>query len=100
MVEERALTVVESAPLAQAASAAAQGVFVRYLAAVGVVGEATHWSEEPAGWASVSWGLVEGFLVYSTQAARAGVLSPDALALIQSVKVAAPRSKAGRNRDA
>lgn len=146
MAEERALTVVGSAPLAQAAAAAdraaAQGVFaryraglsaqtrraqdadlarwVRYLAAVGVASEATRWAEEPEAWASVSWGLVEGFLrwqeaegyslasiarslstirVYCTQATRAGVLSPEALALIQTVKAAAPRSKAGRNRD-
>jgi integrase len=147
MDEELSLTVVEPAPLAQAAAAAdraaAQGVFTRYradlssqtrraqdadlarwaryLAAVGVASEGARWSEEPAAWASVSWGLIEGFLrwqeaegyslasiarslstirVYCTQAARAGELSPEALALIQTVKAAAPRSKAGRNRDA
>lgn len=147
MADERALTVVDSAPLAQAAAAAdraaAQGVFARYradladqtrraqdadlarwaryLAAVGAADAALGWAEDPAAWASVSWGLVEGFLrwqeaegyslasisrslstirVYCTQAARAGVLSPDALALIQTVKAAAPRSRAGRNRDA
>lgn len=146
MDEARALTVVTPAPLAQAAAAAdraaAQGVFARYradlsaqtrraqdadlarwaryLAAVGVTSETTRWAEEPAAWASVSWGLVEGFLrwqeadgyslasiarslstirVYCTQAARAGVLAPADLALIQTVKAAAPRSKAGRNRD-
>lgn len=146
MDEERSLTVVEPAPLAQAAAAAdraaAKGVFARYradlsaqtqrahdadlarwaryLAAVGAASETTCWSEEPGAWASVSWGLIEGFLrwqeaegyslasiarslstirVYCTQAARAGVLSPEALALIQTVKAAAPRSKAGRNRD-
>jgi integrase len=147
MAEERALTVIEPAPLAQAAAAAdraaAQGVFARYradlsaqtrraqdadlarwaryLAAVGVASETTRWAEEPVAWASVSWGLIEGFLrwqeaegyslasiarslstirVYCTQAARAGVLAPEALALIQTVKAVAPRSKAGRNRDA
>jgi hypothetical protein len=147
MDEERSLIVVEPALLAQAAAAAdraaAQRVFARYradlsaqtkraqdadlvrwtcyLAAIGVASKETRWSEEPAAWASVSWGLVEGFLrwqesesyslasiarslstirVYCTQATRAGELCPDALALIQTVKAAASRSKAGRNRDA
>ncbi|PDV98963.1 tyrosine-type recombinase/integrase [Candidatus Chloroploca asiatica] len=94
----------------------------RYLTAVGV-GEAKDaaWATEPSAWTHVTWGLVEGFLrwqetagyslasiaralatirVYCIQATRAGTLSPEALALIQTVKAPAPRSKAGRNRDA
>jgi len=146
---DRALAVRDPAPLAAAAAAAdraaTQGLFARYradltaqtrrahtvdlarwtryLAAVGVTEPLTpsHWADDPAAWANVSWGLVEAFLrwqeaagyslatiarslatvrVYCTQAARAGALDPDALARIQTVTAAAPRSKVGRNRDA
>ncbi|NTW97202.1 MAG: site-specific integrase, partial [Oscillochloris sp.] len=93
----------------------------RYLDAAGVRAGEARWAAEPAAWGGVSWGLVEGFLrwqeragyslasiaralstvrAYCTHAARAGILAPEALALIQTVKAPAPRSKAGRNRDA
>ena len=88
MRNERAVTTVPAAQLSQAAvaadRAAAQGVFARYradlsaqtrraqdadlarwqryLAAVGVADHATHWTDAPTCWSSVSWGLVEGFL--------------------------------------
>jgi integrase len=95
--------------------------WARYLAAVGAGDSACAWAEEPGCWAGVSWGLVEGFLRwqeresyslatiarslstvrgYCKQAARAGVLPVEALALIETVKSPAPRSKAARNRDA
>jgi integrase len=147
MSDDNVLSLPPAALLAQAAAAAdraaAQGVFARYradladqtrraqdsdlrrwdryLVAVGVVGTAQAWQEDPRCWAHVSWGLVEGFArwqaaegyslasmaralatvrIYALHAARAGALAPEALALIQTVKVAAPRSKTGRNRDA
>jgi site-specific recombinase XerC len=82
---------------------------------------AAPWISEPATWAPVTWGLIEGFLrwqeqagyslasiaralatvrAYAKQATRAGALSPDALKLIETVATPAPRSKAGRNTDA
>ena len=91
----------------------------RYLAAVGVAGADCAWSSDPACWAGVSWGLVEGFTRwqeaegytlasiaralstvrgYAKQAARAGALDAEALRLIETVK--APRGRAARNRDA
>lgn len=95
--------------------------WARYLGAVGAEGAGCSWADEPSCWAGVSWGLVEGFTRwqeaegyslssiaralstvrgYAKQAARAGVLSAEALALIGTVKSPAPRSKAARNRDA
>lgn len=95
--------------------------WARYLAAVGAEGAGCSWADEPSCWAGVSWGLVEGFTrwqeaegyslssiaralstvrAYCKQAARAGVLGAEALALIETVKSPAPRSKAARNRDA
>jgi integrase len=147
MPDETALSVPAPALLDHAAAAAdraaAQGAFARYradlaaqtrraqasdlkrwqryLTAVGVTAAEQAWADEPACWAGVTWGLVEGFLrwqeqqgyslasisralatirAYCTQATRAGALAPEALALIQTVTAPAPRSKAGRNRDA
>lgn len=147
VVERPAAELARPGELAQAAqaadTAAARGVFARYradlaeqtrraqdadldrwaryLAAVGVPGDGCAWSSDPACWAGVSWGLVEGFTrwqeaqgyslatvarglstvrAYCKQAARAGVLPAEALALIETVKSPAPRSKAARNRDA
>jgi integrase len=78
------------------------------------------WGDDASSWGPVSWGLVEGFIVwqeaqgyarasiaralstvrcYAAQAARAGALSADALRLIETVKAPA-RGKAARNRDA
>lgn len=78
------------------------------------------WATSPATWAPVTWGLVEGFLrwqeregyslasisralstvrAYAKQATRAGILSPEALKLIETVETPAPRSKEGRNAD-
>ena len=89
-----------------------------YLEAVGVDGARCAWAADPACWGGVSWGLVEGFVswqfrggyslssiaralstvrAYCKQAARAGVLAPEALRLIETVK--APRGRAARNRD-
>lgn len=94
--------------------------WARYLAAVGVAGDVCPWAEQPACWAAVSWGLVEGFIrwqqaegyaaatisralstvrAYAQQAARAGALDPDALRLIETVEAPAPRSRAARNAD-
>lgn len=93
----------------------------RYLTAVGVIRDDTRWADDPQCWSGVSWGLTEGFLrwqeqegyslasiarslstirAYCSHAARAGALTAEALALIQTVRAPAPRSKAGRNRDA
>ncbi len=93
--------------------------WARYLAAVGVEGAGCAWADDPECWRPVSWGLVEGFTrwqegegyslssiaralstvrAYAKQAARAGALDAEALALIQTVKP--PRGKAARNRDA
>jgi integrase len=95
--------------------------WARYLAAVGAAGAGAEWAAGPGCWSGVSWGLVEGFLrwqegegyslasiaralstvrAYCVQAARAGALGPEALALIQTVRAPAPGSRAGRNRDA
>ena len=91
-----------------------------YLAAVGVADAAGAWADDAACWAAVSWGLVEGFILwqedagyarasiaravstvrsYAAQAARAGALAADALRLIATVTAPA-RGKAARNRDA
>jgi integrase len=91
-----------------------------YLTAVGVEGAVCSWGDDASSWGAVSWGLVEGFIVwqeaqgyarasiaralstvraYATQASRAGALPPDALRLIETVK-APSNGKAARNRDA
>ncbi|MEI7772141.1 MAG: tyrosine-type recombinase/integrase [Chloroflexales bacterium] len=91
-----------------------------YLIAVGVAGAADDWGNDPRTWADVSWGLVEGFIVwqegmgyarasiaralstvrgYAAQAARAGALPADSLRLIETVRAPA-HGKAARNRDA
>lgn len=92
-----------------------------YLAAVGVAGADCLWAEDVACWDGVTWGLVEGFVSwqhaegysaatvaralstvrsYVAQAARAGVISPEALRLVETVQAPAPRSRAARNLDA
>jgi integrase len=91
-----------------------------YLVAVEVAGAGCDWGTDASCWAAVSWGLVEGFVVwqeregyarasiaralstvrcYAKQASRAGALPVDALRLIETVQAPA-RGKAARNRDA
>lgn len=92
----------------------------RYLAAVGAPGVGYDWAGDPSSWAGVTWGLIEAFLrwqlaggyavasvsralstvrSYCRQAARAGVITAEALALIETIEAAAPRSKKARNLD-
>lgn len=92
--------------------------WARYLAAVGVEGADCGWATAPSCWRGVSWGLVEGFIrwqqiegysastiqrsiatvrAYAAQAARAGALTAEALALINTVK--APAGRRARNVD-
>ncbi len=92
----------------------------RYLAEMGMSNSHVAWNSEPRYWAHVSWGLIEGFLqwqsnasyslatiarslatirAYCIQAARAGFISHEALALIKTVRSPSPNSRAGRNKD-
>ncbi|NTW00048.1 MAG: site-specific integrase [Oscillochloris sp.] len=146
MSDPHALTIHSGDLLIHAANAAdkaaAQGVFVRYQAGLSSqtrraqavdlqrwanyltdagIEHTYRWSDDPAAWRDISWGLVEGFLrwqeqkgyslasiaralgtvrTYCQHAARAGSLSTERLSLIQTVKAATPGSKAGRNQDA
>lgn len=83
------------------------GLFAAYLGAVGVEVDAARLVEEPDAWRGVTWGLVDGFVVwmiregysiasvnqrlsvvktYARQAARAGALSAAELTLIRTVE--------------
>lgn len=91
-----------------------------YLGAVGVEGAGCDWSADPGCWRGVSWGLVEGFIVwqegqglaratiaralstvrgYAERAAQAGEIAADEAQRIAAVH-APGRGKAARNRDA
>ncbi|WP_129631048.1 tyrosine-type recombinase/integrase [Candidatus Oscillochloris fontis] len=93
----------------------------RYLEAMGMENSHVAWNEDPRHWKHVSWGLIEGFLqwqsnagyslatiarslatirAYCTHATRAGVIAPEAMALIQTIHSPHPDSRAGRNKDA
>lgn len=87
--------------------------WARYLEARGLEGAQCAWSANAACWAGVSWGLLEAYLTWLTgegyapatqaraiatlrayirEAARAGVVPPDALRMIETVKPPAPRA--------
>ena len=82
-------------------------VFAEYLAAAGVNADADWLQKYPEAWQGVTWGLVQGFVqwqlqaghattsinrrlstlkTYATLAAQAGAISPQDLALIQTVR--------------
>lgn len=89
------------------AQRAALGLFALYLADVGVRVEAGRLAQEPDAWQGMTWGLVDGFVLwmiregysmatvnqrlsvvktYARQAARAGALSAAELTLIKTVE--------------
>ena len=91
-------------------------LFARYLSVVGL--QAGDLATEPPAWAGITWGLVEGFgqwclkqgyavgsvnvrlstvKVSAREATRAGVISPEAFALIETVKTV--RHARGRHID-